>query len=230
MWYLWRRAAEASTAAQGLELRRAQLDRQVTEARLEALRCQIEPHFLFNTLATIRRLQQVEPAQGAQLMTHLIAYMRAAQPASLSDDTSTLGHEIDLVRAYLGVVAQRMDGRLLVHYDVDVELLTQPFPPLTIATLVENAVKHGISPALLGGSICVEARRNGDAVEVVVADTGVGFSGASGSGIGLSNIRARLQTLYGCAGTLTLQNNAPRGVRAVLQLPGRMSLLETSHG
>ncbi|MDP3822516.1 MAG: histidine kinase [Burkholderiales bacterium] len=218
MWLVWRRAAEASAAAQAVELRRVRLERQATEARLEALRGQIEPHFLFNTLATVRRLQQVEPAQGARLLAHFVDYLRSAQPAR-QGEAAQLGQEIDLIRAYLGVVALRMAGRLVVSFDVPDDLRALPFPPLTLATLVENAVKHGIEPAPAGGTIMVVVRRIGATLEAVVADTGVGFSGSSGSGIGLANIRARLQTLYGNAGTLKLHANLPSGVRASMHLP-----------
>lgn len=218
MWHLWRSGAETSAAAQAVELRKARLERQATEARLEILRGQIEPHFLFNTLATVRRLHQVDPAQGAQLLAHFVSYLRSAQPAQ-GEDASTLGHEIDLARAYLGVVAQRMNGRLKLHFDVDPALRAQAFPPLTIATLVENAVKHGIAPAPAGGTISISARRLGNVLEAEVADTGVGFNGESGSGIGLANTRARLNTLYGQAGVLILQANVPHGVRATLRVP-----------
>ena len=219
MWYLWRSAVEASAAAHAVALRKAQLERQGLEARLEVLRGQIEPHFLFNTLATVRRLQQVEPAQGARLLAHFVAYLRSAQPAEAGAPTGTLGQEIDLVRAYLGVVAQRMNGRLTLQFDVADELRAQPFPALTIATLVENAVKHGIGPAPNGGTITIAARLHGDMLEAQVTDTGVGFNGTSGSGIGLANIRARLNTLFGPAGTLTLRANPPHGVRATMRLP-----------
>lgn len=218
MWFVWRRAAEASATAQAVELRRVRLERQATEARLEALRGQIEPHFLFNTLATVRRLQQVEPAQGARLLAHFVDYLRSVQPAQ-QGNSDRLGQEVDLSRAYLGVVALRMAGRLTVSFDVPDDLRNVPFPPLTLATLVENAVKHGIEPAPAGGTITVAVRRVGDMLDVVVADTGVGFSGSSGSGIGLANIRARLHALYGSAGTLKLHGNLPSGVRASMQLP-----------
>ncbi|HWH83571.1 MAG TPA: histidine kinase [Burkholderiaceae bacterium] len=220
MWFVWQRGAEASAQAQALELRRAQLERQAIDARLGALRGQIDPHFLFNTLATVRRLQQIEPERGARLLAHFVAYLRSAQPQA-EGHRNTLGQEIDLTRAYLGVVEQRMQGRLQVRFDVPDALRTQSFPPLTIATLVENAVKHGIGPAMAGGAIEVSARRSDDGMlEAVVADTGVGFGGATGgSGIGLANIRSRLTTLYGSAGTLSLHGNRPSGVRAVLRMP-----------
>ena len=219
MWFVWRRGAEAGARAQAVELRLVRLERQATEAQLAALRGQIDPHFLFNTLATVRRLQQIEPERGARLLAHFVAYLRSAWPRA-DGSRNTLGQEIELTRAYLGVVEQRMQGRLQVRFDVPDELCAQPFPPLTIATLVENAVKHGIGPATAGGAIEVSARCRDGMLEAVVADTGVGFSSAAGgSGIGLANIRSRLTTLYGSAGTLSLQGNAPSGVRAVLRMP-----------
>jgi signal transduction histidine kinase len=219
LWYLWRRAAEASAAAQAADLRRVQLTRRATETRLALLRGQIEPHFLFNTLATVRRLHQVAPVQGARLLAHFVDYLRSAQPER---EATTLAQEIELVRAYLGVVEVRLAGRLALRFDVDSELLALPFPPLTLATLVENAVKHGVAPAPEGGAITISVRRNGArGIEAVVADTGVGFGAAAsgGSGIGLANIRARLQALYGEAAALSLQANAPSGVRATMRLP-----------
>jgi hypothetical protein len=218
MFYLWRRVIEADAAAQAIELRRVQLERQATAARLAALRGQIEPHFLFNTLATVRRLLQTDPSRGAPLLGHFVTYLQAAQLRPQGEG-HTLGQEIALTRAYLSVVSGRMSNRLQVRFDVPEELAAQPFPPLTIATLVENAVKHGIAPVPAGGEIAVSVKSIGGSIEAVVEDTGAGFSGISGSGIGLANIRARLQTIYGSAGTLTLQNNLPRGVRASIRLP-----------
>ena len=220
MFFIWQRTADARAAMQATELRRAQMERQIAQSRLQMLRSQIEPHFLFNTLATVRRLHHTEPAQGAQLLTHFLDYLRLTLP-TLHDEGATLGQEIDLVQAYLGVVAVRMSGRLQVSFEVPDELRACEFPALSIATLVENAVKHGIAPAPAGGAIRVQARRIGATLEVSVADTGIGFSGSGGSGIGLANIRARLHTLYGDAGVLTLEANEPNGVRACIRLPER---------
>jgi LytS/YehU family sensor histidine kinase len=220
MFYLWRRATEADAAAQAIVLRRVQLERQAAAARLAALRGQIEPHFLFNTLATVRRLLQTNASRGAPLLGHFISYLRSAQPRP-EGEGHTLGQEIALTQAYLSVVGARMSNRLRVRFDVPDELAAQPFPPLTIATLVENAVRHGIAPLPAGGEIAVSVKSIGGSLEAVVEDTGVGFSGISGSGIGLANIRARLLTVYGSAATLTLQNNLPTGVRASMRLPCR---------
>ena len=222
MFYLWRRSSDARDAAQAFALRHAQMQQQVVEARLQALRSQIEPHFLFNTLATLRSLQRHDPGQGAQLMACLLEYLRATAPQAV-DDRNTLRHELALVRGYLGVVAMRMSGRLVVDLDIDDALLDCAIPALVVATLVENAVKHGLAPAPAGGRLCVTAQRHGDTLDVCVADTGVGFGGGTtGSGLGLANVRARLQTLYGSAGVLTLRANRPRGVSASIRLPLRL--------
>ncbi len=141
-----------------------------------------------------------------------------------SGDRATLGDEVDLVRSYLAIVEMRMSGRLTVIFDVPDSLRDHASPPLTLATLVENAVKHGITPAPDGGTITVSARCDADALELVVADTGVGISGSAqtsmgGAGIGLANIRSRLRALYRGAASLRITGNAPRGVRAVIRLP-----------
>ena len=218
MSFMWWRTRDAGAALQATELRRIQLERQAATARLAALRVQIEPHFLFNTLATVRRLHQTEPAQGARLLEHFVNYLRSTQPG-FRMQASTLDQEIELARAYLGVVTARMSGRLQVNFDVSEELAQLPFPPLTITTLVENAVKHGIAPLPAGGTITVSVRAVAGALEAVVADTGAGFTASSGSGIGLANIRARLHALYGAGGTLQLRANLPRGVRAAIRVP-----------
>jgi signal transduction histidine kinase len=219
IYFLWRHSLDAGTAAAAAELRRVQIERQAVQTRLQALRSQIEPHFLFNTLATVRRLHHTEPTGGAQLLGDFLTYLRLALPAR-PDRRSSLGDELDLVKAYLGVVAVRLSGRLQVQWDVADSALGAKFPPLMLATLVENAIKHGIAPAADGGRIHISARRDADIVEVTVADTGVGFSaGATGSGIGLTNIRARLQALYGNSGRLSMHANQPNGVRAHVRLP-----------
>jgi len=223
---LWRRALHAQDSLRRHELARLEGEAQAATLRLQALRAQIEPHFLFNTLATVRSLGATEPALRTELLDHLHAFIRLSMVAQPGDRPWTLAEEIELVRAYLGVVVLRMDGRLRVSFVVDEAVRACQMPPLLVATLVENAVKHGITPALAGGEIAVQAQRDGGHLQVRVADTGVGFQAHGGSGIGLSNSRARLRTLYGEQASLELHAHSPQGVVALLRLPARTEVRE----
>ena len=213
-----RQAAEAAGRAHDTDLQRVQIDRQMTEAQLQTLRAQIEPHFLFNTLANIRELYRTEPDRGRSLLAHFVAYLRAALPQMRNDET-TLKQEVDLAQAYLEVLKVRMGKRLDVRLDVPNELTTLPFPPLALSTLTENAIKHGLNPLPEGGAIEITARAEDGHLRVSVADTGVGLQRTSGSGSGLANLRARLAALYGDEGNLAFEANVPRGIRATIVVP-----------
>jgi len=219
---LLRRAADAATQAHESEFQRLQLDRQVTEARLQSLRAQIEPHFLFNTLANIRRLYQTDPGLGRRMLSNFVAYLRAALPQMRHDET-TLGHEVDLARAYLNVLQVRMGERLRFRLDVPNGLCALSFPPFALSTLTENAVKHGLNPLPEGGSIEIAARVENRRLTVEVADTGAGLRQSGGSGAGVANLRARLAALYGSEAGLSIELNAPRGIRASIAVPARFS-------
>jgi hypothetical protein len=222
--FVWQRASGAEAARQSSDLRRVQIERQLVQARLQSLRQQIEPHFLFNTLATVRRLQHTGD-QGDVLLSHFVAYLRSTLPTGTDSEgpalprADTLGRELDLVRAYMGIIEVRMGGRLRVQFSIEEGLQHAEFPPLTLATLVENAIKHGIAPAPEGGTITIHAHKAGTQLVAGVTDTGVGFSGSGGSGMGLANIRARLRALYGDSGSLALAANPPGGVCASIRLP-----------
>ena len=217
--HMWLRAARSVDTLRRLELARLDSEGQLAHLRLQALRAQIEPHFLFYTLATVRRLGTTDPALHTQLLDHLHNFIRLSLAAGPGERSWTLGQEIDLVRSYLGVVDLRMDGRLAVAFEVEPSVQPIALPPLLLATLVENAVKHGITPSTTGGAVTVRALRGRTGLEVTVADTGVGFQSSTGSGIGLANTRARLRTLYGERAALDLRANQPCGVVAVLRLP-----------
>jgi sensor histidine kinase YesM len=219
--YLYqRRAAEAAAQAHESGLQRIQIDRQATEARLQSLRAQIEPHFLFNTLANIQRLQQTDPGMGRSMLANFIAYLRAALPEMRRDET-TLSQEVELARAYLSVLQVRMGARLEFRLDVPGELREVSFPPFALSTLTENAVKHGLNPLPEGGSIRIAARLEGVKLKVEVADTGAGLRQTGGSGAGIANLRARLAALYGDEASLDIEANAPRGIRATIAMPIR---------
>ena len=194
--------------------------RQLAEARLMVMRAQVEPHFLFNTLAHVQALQEIDPPQAVTMLERLISYLRAAMP-TMRETTSTLGREVEVVRAYLDLLRIRMGDRLNYTINVPAELNNISFPPTMIATLVENAIKHGLEPKREGGTVAIQVRTIGDQVEVLVADNGLGLGGAQtqGSGVGLANTRERLKMLYGDTGELVVEPNAPTGVRALLRVP-----------
>ena len=194
------------------------LSAQMLQARLSALQAQIEPHFLFNTLANVRRLYETTPERGREMLSCLIDYLRAALP-SMRSANSTLGRELDLARSFLTILQMRMGERLQFSISAEAGLLDAPMPPMVMPTLVENAVKHGLGPLPEGGRIDVRARRAGEDIEIEVRDTGAGFTAAKGSGVGLANTRSRLAGLYGTRASLQLAAGAPRGVVATLRLP-----------
>ena len=216
--YFWRSGSEMAALADDLGVNEARLRRVAASARLEMLKRQIEPHFLFNTLATIRRLQETDPARSQSLLGRLFDYM-AATLHEEGAAPETLRTEATLVLAYLDVCASRLSGGLEVRCDIAPDLADMRFPPLVLATLAENAVKHGIFPHD-GGVIEIIARRDGDMVEVAITDDGVGFGETiGGSGIGLANISERLRLLHGPRSILRLTPNSPRGVRASVMIP-----------
>lgn len=194
--------------------------RQLAEARLMVMRAQVEPHFLFNTLAHVQALQEIDPPQAVTMLERLISYLRAAMP-TMRETTSTLGREVEVVRAYLDLLKIRMGDRLNYTINVPSDLNNISFPPTMIATLVENAIKHGLEPKREGGTIAIQVRTIGEQIEVLVADNGLGLGGAQtqGSGVGLANTRERLKMLYGDTGELVVEPNAPTGVRALLRVP-----------
>ena len=219
-YYLWRASADSGEQLRKESMRRQSGEQQLTNTRLTALRKQIEPHFLFNTLATVRRLHQTDPAAGAGMLAGFIDYLRRVLPM-LECSEVPLRDEINLIRAYLTVIQLRMLGRLTVTFQVPSNLQAAQIPPLALATLVENAIKHGLAPLPSGGTISVTASSQQGLLELVVADNGVGLKPDSGggTGIGLYNVRARLATLYGMKATLQVQANQPTGVCATIRLP-----------
>jgi hypothetical protein len=217
--YLYQQwAARAAAQAHESGIQRVQIERQMSEAHLQALRAQIEPHFLFNTLANIHRLYQTDASQGRRMLANFVAYLRAALPQMRGYET-TLRQEVELASAYLSVLQVRMGERLRFRLDVPSDLGALPFPPLALSTLTENAVKHGLNPLPEGGSIEIRARVEDLRLEVQVADTGAGLTQSGGSGAGLANLRARLAALYGESASLDIQANVPRGIRATIAVP-----------
>jgi Histidine kinase len=216
--YLARRDSEAMERLHQEELDRLGLDRQMTEARLNVLQAQIEPHFLFNTLANVQRLYEIDPPSGKSMLQHLRGYLAAALP-EMRVSKSTLGRELALTLAYLNVQKIRMGARLVFDIDVPERLMATPIPSMVLVTLAENAIKHGLAPLPEGGSIRIAAREHAGHLQLQVLDDGAGLRLTAGAGVGLANTRLRLATLYGNAARLLLEQNVTRGVTATIELP-----------
>ncbi len=215
-----RRERRAAGVLHEIEIGRMALERRRAEARLKLMQAQIEPHFLFNTLATVKRLFRTEPQHGASILESLMHYLRGALPR-MRDDDASLGDELDLINAYLGILGVRMGERLRFSIEAPPLARGMPFPPMMLITLVENAIKHGIGRKPEGGRIDVRASFRHQRLRIEVADTGVGFAQASGTGIGLSNVRERLSVMHGDAAVLLLEHNVPQGVIASIEMPAR---------
>jgi hypothetical protein len=213
--------ALARNQALAFELARSELERQASDARLRLLQAQVAPHFLFNTLANIQALVDAGSPQARGVLRSLIAYLRAAVPR-LNEPATTLGQELELVQAYLELMHMRMPDRLRFSLRVDDAARPLHCPPMTLLTLVENAVRHGIDPSEEGGSIEIEVERNGDRCLVRVRDTGAGLRPAHGGlGTGLATLRERLQLAFGDEAGLRVAAEPASGVTAELEFPVR---------
>ncbi|HAV36130.1 MAG TPA: sensor histidine kinase [Massilia sp.] len=200
----------------------ATLERRLTEAQMAALQAQVEPHFLFNTLALIGRLIETDPPEAAKVHAHLIAYLRSALPQMRSSGGATLGKQLDLSKAYLAIMQARMKERLAVRFEVPDFLGSAPFPPMMLQTLIENAIKHGLEPKIEGGTILVRAQVDGAILVVDVCDDGVGIDLHADEGVGLANIRERLQLLYGGQAELVIEAPPGGGACASVRIPYKM--------
>lgn len=213
--------ALARHQALAFALERSELERQALEARVQLLQRQVAPHFLFNTLANLQALVDGGSPQASVVMRHLVAYLRGSVPR-LQQPVVRMEDEIALVSAYLELMHMRMPDRLRFRLDVAEQVRALGCPGLSVLTLVENAIRHGIDPCEDGGEVVVQVRRDGACCEVCVVDDGRGLSAvAPGLGTGLQALRQRLQLLYGDAASLQLQAGPQRGAIARLRLPAR---------
>jgi signal transduction histidine kinase len=217
--YRWR-SLRAAAALHEAELNRIRLQGELATGRLQVLQAQIEPHFLFNSLANVRRLLRIDGEAGRAMLADLMRYLESALPR-MRDDSSTLGREAELIRAFLAVYQVRMGRRLQVHIDVPAELSGRVVPPMMLLTLIENALKHGLGPLPEGGAISIGAAEVDGRLVLRVADTGHGLVAGSGGGRGLANLRARLKVMHGAAAGLSLRLNEPHGVVAEIELPAQ---------
>lgn len=210
-------SAEADTLARA-QIQSASLESELQRARLQLLRAQIEPHFLFNTLANVRTLARIDPESAVGLIDHFTRYLSAALPR-LRQDEAPLSEEMSLIEAYLNIFRVRMGRRLAYEIVVPAELADVRIPTMTVLTLVENALKHGINPVTEGGFIRISASREASDVLIKVADSGRGMHSEYGCGTGLANLRLRLTGKFGSAAQLTLAHAQPRGVVATMRFP-----------
>jgi signal transduction histidine kinase len=214
------RAREQRVRAERLafELERSRLEKQALDARLALLTAQIQPHFLFNTLANVQALVEAGSPRAPALLGSLIEYLRAAMPR-LEAAEPCLADELKLVRAYLALMKMRMPDRLDWAVDVDEALAGQRFPPMALLTLVENAVRHGVDPMEDGGCIRVQGLAEAGLARLSVVDNGAGMAELAQPGTGLSNLRERMAAFFGSAARLDLSENSPHGLRAELCWP-----------
>lgn len=213
------RDARTQTQLLRAEADRNLLSKQAAEAELKLMQAQVEPHFLFNTLASVQFLTETDPPMAGLMLGHLLSYLRSAVP-QLRSGSTTLGQEAELARAYLSIMQMRMERRLRFAVDIPESLRSHPFPPMLLMSVVENAIKHGIEPHAEGGEVRLEAKQQGDSLVVSVTDSGRGFADHLGQGMGLSNLRERLKALYGQRAQLTLEAIMPHGAKATIEIPG----------
>jgi len=206
------------------KMKRLDLEKNAMLTELKLLQSQMEPHFLFNTLSTVMSLMDSDPEKARRMLEAFTAFLRSSLLIARSA-TITLAQEVDVVKNYLAVLQVRMGSRLSFRIDVPGSLRDCAIPPLLIQPLVENAVKHGLEPSIEGGEVSLYAVRDNDVVRIVVADSGRGISEMGPrSGIGLTNIRDRLELLYGGQGRLVLEENSPSGVKATIEIPYAASM------
>ncbi|MBI3713141.1 MAG: histidine kinase [Burkholderiales bacterium] len=202
-------------------------EKELTVAKLNLLHAQVEPHFLYNTLASAQLLTRSDPAKADDMLGNLITYLRNSLPRT-EDSLSSIGAELERSRAYLDIMKIRMGSRLQVHIEVPDYLLPVLFPSMMLQTLIENAIKHGLEPKSGGGTVWILARAHENTVAVTVADDGRGFSAeGGGTGIGLRNVRERLRLAYGTSAHFNIVANFPSGVAATITVP--TSFLQGEH-
>jgi len=214
-----KRRAELTASQATKRAETEQLERTVLEARMEALQAQIEPHFLFNTLASIDQLIQTDPPRASKMQQSLIRYLRSAMPQMREGRRPSLGQQVDLCSAFLEIMAVRMEGRLQAVVIVPEGLKSAVFPSMMLQTLVENAIKHGLEPKPEGGLLEIAAEIVDGQLAVHVRDTGIGFTPQAESGVGLANIRERLKALYNDRAELIISVPPAGGTCATIKVP-----------
>lgn len=219
----WREPTRLRAWHDAESLRQVRGAKAESDLKLAMLQAQVEPHFLFNTLAAVRASLRHAPADAEAMIDALIDYLRATIPKLRADGpgvASTLGEQLDLAGHYLRLMQLRMGSRLTVHIDHDDALRNAAFPPMLLLSLVENAIKHGVEPKPGPVDVRIETRATADRLTVLVLDSGVGLSAStSGGGVGLANVREHLRARHGDHAQLDLQSRPEGGTVASMELP-----------
>ena len=221
-----KKRAEAQADAANTMAERATLQREIVEAKMQVMQAQVEPHFLFNTLASVEYLIETDPPRASAMQRSLIQYLRAVLPQIRETASATnLGREADMVQAYLDLLKMRMEERLHVDLRIPAGLRSAAFPPMMLQSLVENAIKHGLECKQEGGTLQVMAEVVDNRLRVTVADDGLGFGAvpSNGTGLGLQSIRERLKLLFQDHAQLEIMANLPTGVRATIDVPYQLA-------
>ncbi|MDB5755844.1 MAG: Sensor histidine kinase, partial [Massilia sp.] len=216
------RKAELDAATAGRQADLANMERKLTEAQMATLQAQVEPHFLFNTLALIGQLIETDPPEAARIHANLIDYLRATLPQMRAGGGGTLGKQVELARAYLAIMQARMKERLTVKFQVPDFLGSAPFPPMMLLILIENAIKHGLEPKIEGGRIEDSAKVVHATLHVDVRDNGIGFNLHADEGVGLANVRERLRLLFGSDAELVIEAPPEGGALVSIRIPYTM--------
>ncbi|HZV67251.1 MAG TPA: histidine kinase [Telluria sp.] len=221
-----KKRAEQQTQTANAAAERESMQRQLSETRMQMMQAQVEPHFLFNTLASVEYLIETNPPRASAMQRSLIQYLRAVLPQMRDNAVVTnLGREVDMVKAYLNLLKMRMEERLTVDLRIPDGLRSAAFPPMMLQSMVENAIKHGLECKPEGGRLTIVAEVAHNKLRVTVTDDGVGFGvmPSDGTGLGLPTIRERLKLLHGDAGQLHIAANTPSGVIATIEVPYQLS-------
>ena len=221
-----KKRAEAQTMTANAAAERESMQRQLSEAKMQMMQAQVEPHFLFNTLASVEYLIETDPPRASAMQRSLIQYLRAVLPQMRENAVVTnLGREVDMVNAYLNLLKMRMEERLTVELRVPDGLRSAAFPPMMLQSMVENAIKHGLECKPEGGTLTIQAEVAHNKLRVTVCDDGVGFGAmpSDGTGLGLPTIRERLKLLHGDRAQLLITPNTPSGVCAMIEVPYLLS-------
>lgn len=221
-----KKRAEAQTQTANAAAERESMQRQLSEAKMQMMQAQVEPHFLFNTLASVEHLIETDPPRASAMQRSLIQYLRAVLPQMRDNAVVTnLGREVDMVSAYLNLLKMRMEERLTVDMQIPDGLRSAAFPPMMLQSMVENAIKHGLECKPEGGTLKIAAEVAHNKLRVIVSDDGVGFGvvPSDGTGLGLPTIRERLKLLHGDQGQLHIAPNSPSGVVATVEVPYQLA-------